>query len=82
MHTYLVSCAWNSLFKLWNWVCREQDARTELTLSEDEREQLLRWSRRAKSAQAFRIRAPELDGHSVKFLAGAPRRRTSTIGAE
>ncbi|MEC5170693.1 hypothetical protein RCH11_003190 [Glaciihabitans sp. GrIS 2.15] len=31
---------------------------------------------------AFRLRAPELDGHSVNFLAGAPRRRTSTIGAE
>ena len=30
----------------------------------------------------FGLRAPELDGHSVKLLAGAPRRRTSTIGAE
>ena len=34
------------------------------------------------SVPVTRLRAPELDGHSVKFLAGAPRRRTSTIRAE
>ena len=34
------------------------------------------------SRSAFRLWAPELDGHSVKFLAEAPRRRTSIIGAE
>ncbi|MGH2881562.1 MAG: helix-turn-helix domain-containing protein, partial [Solirubrobacteraceae bacterium] len=31
--------------------------KTELTLSEDERTQLLRWSRRAKSSQALALRS-------------------------
>src|SRR5450759_1228962 len=31
--------------------------KTELTLTEGEREQLVRWSRRAKSSQAFALRS-------------------------
>ena len=51
--------------------------KTELTLSEDEREQLLRWSRRAKSAQALALRCrivlacgEGLDNKSVAERAG------------
>jgi transposase len=54
----LVSCAVNSLLKSYSWwVARTGRPKAELTLSEAERAQLLRWSRRAKSAQALALRS-------------------------
>src|SRR4051812_3619167 len=55
-----------------------------LELTEDEREQLLRWSRRAKSAQALALRSRIVlacaEGLSSKAVAGQLRITEATVG--
>jgi transposase len=58
--------------------------KTELTLSEDEREQLVRWSRRAKSSQALALRSRIVlacaDGADSKGVAAQLSCAEATVG--
>ena len=58
--------------------------KTELTLAEDEREQLVRWSRRAKSSQALALRSRIVlacaDGVDNKSVAARLNCAEATVG--
>ncbi len=74
--------SWDKLYSCG--MARTGRPKTELTLAEDEREQLVRWSRRAKSSQALALRSKIVlacaDGADNKSVAAQLNCTEATVG--